>query len=73
MANPMANPQQQYLKTQIETASQPQLLLLIFDAAVRKLIWRKNQSRSIENHIELTKVQKCLQKFDGGAGFRHRR
>ncbi|MGI6456821.1 MAG: flagellar export chaperone FliS [bacterium] len=80
MANPMANPQQQYLKTQIETASQPQLLLLIFDAAVRKLHLAKKaiQSRSIEKaHIELTKVQKMFTElmvaldFDIGGDIAH--
>jgi len=57
------NPQQRYLKTQIETASQPQLLVMIFDAAVKKLHISKKaiQEKNIEKaHTELTKVQKIF-------------
>ena len=63
MAKPLANPQQQYLKTQIETASQPQLLVMIFDAAVKKLhiSRRAIESKKIEKaHNELTKVQRIF-------------
>jgi flagellar protein FliS len=59
----LANPQQQYLKTQIETASQPQLLVMIFDAAVKKLHLSKKAiaQKNIEKaHTELTKVQKIF-------------
>lgn len=63
MAAPLANPQQHYLKTQIETASQPQLLLMIFDAAVKKLHIAKRaiEKKEIEKaHTELTKVQRIF-------------
>ena len=63
MATPLANPQQHYLKTQIETASQPQLLLMIFDAAVKKLHMAKRaiDKKEIEKaHTELTKVQRIF-------------
>lgn len=63
MAAPLANPQQHYLKTQIETASQPQLLLMIFDAAVKKLHIAKRAilKKEIEKaHTELTKVQRIF-------------
>lgn len=63
MASPLANPQQHYLKTQIETASQPQLLLMIFDAAVKKLYIAKRaiEKKEIEKaHTELTKVQRIF-------------
>lgn len=57
------NPHQQYLKTQIETASQPQLLLMLFDAAVKKLHFSKRSiaNKEIEKaHTELTKVQRIF-------------
>lgn len=57
------NPHQQYLKTQIETASQPQLLLMLFDAAVKKLHLSKKAiaNKEIEKaHTELTKVQRIF-------------
>jgi flagellar secretion chaperone FliS len=63
VASPLANPQQHYLKTQIETASQPQLLLMIFDAAVKKLHMAKRaiEKKEIEKaHTELTKVQRIF-------------
>ncbi len=63
MVTNLANPQHQYLKTQIETASQPQLLVMIFDAAVKKLHIAKKAvtEKKIEKaHVELTKVQKIF-------------
>ncbi len=63
MAHQADNAQQRYLKTQIETASQPQLLVMIFDAAVKKLHLSKKaiQEKNIEKaHTELTKVQKIF-------------
>lgn len=63
MATPLTQPQQYYLKTQIETASQPQLLVMIFDAAVKKLRIARQavEKREIEKaHIELIKVQKIF-------------
>lgn len=63
MATPLANPHHHYLKTQIETASQPQLLLMIFDAAVKKLhiARRAIEKKEIEKaHTELTKVQRIF-------------
>jgi len=63
VASPLANPHQHYLKTQIETASQPQLLLMIFDAAVKKLYIGKRaiEKKEIEKaHTELTKVQRIF-------------
>lgn len=80
MAVPFANPQQQYLKTQIETASKPQLLLLIFDTAVKKLHIAKKAMRQKEiekAHVELTKVQKifmelmCALDFELGGDLAH--
>lgn len=59
----MDNPQHQYLKMQIETASQPQLLVMLFDAAVKKLHISKKaiSDKDIEKaHTELTKVQKIF-------------
>jgi len=58
-----ANPYKSYLKTTVETASQPQLLVMLFDAAVKKLrIARKAiQDKKIEvSHNELIKVQKIF-------------
>lgn len=63
MATPMENPQLRYLKTRIESASQPQLLVMLFDAAVKKLHLSKKaiQENDIETcHTELTKVQKIF-------------
>ena len=63
MATPLPNPHQHYLKTQIETASQPKLLLMIFDAAVKKLHMSKKaiEQKEIEKaHIELTKLQRIF-------------
>lgn len=63
MATPVDNPQLRYLKTQIETASQPQLLVMLFDAAVNKLHISKKAilDKNIEKaHNELTKVQKIF-------------
>ncbi len=63
MAAPLANPQQHYLKTQIETASKPQLLVMIFNAAVKKLHMAKShmEKKEIEKaHTELTKVQRIF-------------
>ncbi|MBI1388534.1 MAG: flagellar export chaperone FliS [bacterium] len=63
MATQVGNPQLRYLKTQIETASQPQLLVMIFDAAVKKLHISKKAilEKNIEKaHTELTKVQKIF-------------
>ena len=63
MAGQSVNPQHQYLKTQIETATQPQLLLMLFDAAVKKLHISKKaiQNKEIEKaHTELTKVQRIF-------------
>ncbi len=63
MATPLPNPHQHYLKTQIETASQPKLLLMIFDAAVKKLHMSKKaiEKKEIEKaHIELTKLQRIF-------------
>jgi flagellar protein FliS len=57
------NPHQHYLKTQIETASQPQLLLMLYDAAVKKLHLSKKaiETKAIEKaHTELTKVQRIF-------------
>lgn len=63
MAKPLVNPHQHYLKTQIETASQPQLLVMLFDASVKKLhiARRAIEEKQIEQaHTELTKVQKIF-------------
>ncbi|MBN2326105.1 MAG: flagellar export chaperone FliS [Candidatus Omnitrophica bacterium] len=63
MTNLFNNPQQQYLKTQIETASKPQLLVMIFDAAVKKLYLARQavEKKQIEkSHTELTKVQRIF-------------
>ena len=63
MVGNYANPQQHYLKTQVETASPPQLLVMLFDAAVKKLHFSKKAilEKKIElAHIELTKVQKIF-------------
>lgn len=63
MLGQSVNPQQQYLKTQIETATQPQLLLMLFDAAVNKLHISKKaiHNKEIEKaHTELTKVQRIF-------------
>ncbi len=63
MVTNLADPQQQYLKTRIETASQPQLLLMLFDAAVKKLHIAKRAipAKEIEKaHTELTKVQRIF-------------
>ncbi len=63
MVNNLANPQHRYLKTQIETASQPQLLVMLFDGAVKKLHLSKKAiaEKNIEkSHTELTKVQKIF-------------
>lgn len=63
MANFYNNPHQQYLKTQIETAGKPQLLIMIFDAAVKKLHLARQavEKKQIEkSHIELTKVQRIF-------------
>lgn len=63
MATPMENPQLRYLKTKIESASQPQLLVMLFDAAVKKLHMSKKAilDKDIEtSHTELTKVQKIF-------------
>ncbi|MFB3785910.1 MAG: flagellar export chaperone FliS [bacterium] len=80
MAAPLLHPQQHYLKTQIETASQPQLLVMIFDAAVKKLHIARQavENREIEKaHVELTKVQKMFVElmvaldFDKGGDLAH--
>ncbi|MBD3265916.1 flagellar export chaperone FliS [bacterium] len=63
MVGQALNPQQQYLKTQIETATQPQLLLMLFDGAVKKLHLSKKaiEKKEIEKaHTELTKVQRIF-------------
>ncbi len=63
MASPLVNSHQQYLKTQIETASQPQLLLMLFDGAVKKVNIAKKaiRDKNIEKcHTELTKVQRIF-------------
>jgi len=63
VVKPMVNPQQHYLRTQIETASQPQLLLMLFDGAVRKLNIAKRamKKKTVETaHNELTKVQQIF-------------
>ncbi len=63
MATNLVHSHKQYLKTQIETASQPQLLLMLFDAAVKKLNIAKKaiRDKSIEkSHQELTKVQRIF-------------
>jgi len=57
------NGYQRYMKTRIETASQPQLLVMLFDAAVKKLhIARKAmEEKDIElTHNELIKVQRIF-------------
>lgn len=57
------DPQLKYLKTRIETASQPQLLLMLFEGAVRKLNIAKKAiaEKDVEKaHTELTKVQKIF-------------
>ena len=57
------NGYQSYLKTSIETASQPQLLVMLFDAAVKKLhLARKAiEENNIERtHNELIKVQRIF-------------
>jgi len=80
VAAPLIHPQQHYLKTQIETASQPQLLVMIFDAAVKKLRIARQavEKREIEKaHVELTKVQKIFIElmvaldFDKGGDLAH--
>jgi flagellar secretion chaperone FliS len=63
VAGQALNPHQQYLKTRIETATQPQLLLMLFDAAVKKLHLAKKaiDQKEIEKaHTELTKVQRIF-------------
>ncbi|MFH1742190.1 MAG: flagellar export chaperone FliS [bacterium] len=63
MVTTAPNPYQSYLKTSIETASQPQLLVMLFDAAVKKLrIARKAiTEKNIElAHNELIKVQRIF-------------
>lgn len=62
MAN-LNDPHIKYLKTRIDTASQPQLLVMLFDGAVNKLnLARKAiEAKDIEtSHKELTKVQKIF-------------
>jgi len=59
----LAHSHQRYLKTQIDTASQPQLLLMLFEGAVKKLHLAKKAiaERAIEkSHHELTKVQRIF-------------
>ncbi|MEW6235182.1 MAG: flagellar export chaperone FliS [Candidatus Omnitrophota bacterium] len=63
MAAHLAHSHKQYLKTQIDTASQPQLLLMLFEGAVKKLHLAKKAiaERAIEkSHQELTKVQRIF-------------
>ncbi len=63
MVGALQNPYQKYLKTKIETASQPQLLVMLFDAAVKKLHTAKRAigGRKIEEaHTNLVKVQKIF-------------
>lgn len=63
MVTAAPNPYRSYLKTTVETASQPQLLVMLFDAAVKKLrISRKAiEDNKIElSHNELIKVQKIF-------------
>ena len=63
MVTTAPSPYQKYLKTTIETASQPQLLLMLFDAAVKKLhIARKaiEESNIEVSHNELIKVQRIF-------------
>lgn len=57
------DPHIKYLKTRIETASQPQLLVMLFDGAVKKLGLAKQaiEKKDIDtSHQELTKVQKIF-------------
>lgn len=63
MVGALQNPYQKYLKTKVETASQPQLLVMLFDAAVKKLHGAKKaiHSKNIEDaHNNLVKVQKIF-------------
>ncbi len=62
MAN-LNDPHIKYLKTRIDTASQPQLLVMLFDGAVNKLGLAKKAllDKDIEaSHEHLTKVQKIF-------------
>lgn len=62
MAN-LNDPHIKYLKTRIDTASQPQLLVMLFDGAVNKLNLAKKaiDAKDIDaSHQELTKVQKIF-------------
>ncbi len=63
MATAPNTPYQKYLKTKVETASQPQLLVMLFDAAVKKLhAARKGlENKNIEEaHNNLVKVQRIF-------------
>lgn len=63
MVGALQNPYQKYLKTKIETASQPQLLVMLFDAASKKLHIAKDAIHKgvIEDaHNNLVKVQKIF-------------
>ena len=63
MVTSAPNGYQRYLKTTIETASQPQLLVMLFDAAVKKLHMARKamENKEIETtHNELIKVQRIF-------------
>lgn len=63
MVTSAPNAYQKYLKTTVETASQPQLLLMLFDAALKKLRMARKaiEENNVESsHNELIKAQKIF-------------